>query len=618
MNKKITTSLVASILIATTTLQAKEYQLSPITVTSATKTEQSIKDVTSNIDVITAEEIEERHYKTVAEALNTIPGISIASNGGIGQPTSIYLRGMDSNKTLVLIDGIRYNDPTGLNGANFEHIMMGNVERIEVIKGAQSSVWGADASGGVINIITKNAQEGTHASVGIEYGSFDTKRVNATISHKNNNFDARLNLSRIDADGFTAIAPREKDVNDFEDDGYKNTSADLKLGYNFDENNRISGSYGIIDAKTDYDNQVYDAFWSIDPIASANSKARVKIKNSYSNINYENINSFATTNIYANRSTFKREYSDNTMPKYNGSVHEYGIKSTIPYLNNSSFITVGADYKKFEHKNDLRKKYNSKAIYLTNNNKFNNDNTILTESLRFDSYDKFDNKTTGKIGIKQYIIDDLSVSSNYGTGYNVPTIYQLFELAGSWGTVGNENLQPEKTKGYDVQLAYKGFSATYFDTKINNMIGWGNGYENIEGNSKIKGVELAYKKDVMEDLFLNLSYTHLSAKDTENERLLNRPNDKVGFGIDYYGISKLHLNINGEYIGDRVSPDFVDYTKAAKTGNYTLWNTGVNYEINKNLNAYLRIDNITDKNYQVVDGYATASRSAYVGIKASF
>ena len=148
--------------------------------------------------------------------------------------------------------------------------------------------------------------------------------------------------------------------------------------------------------------------------------------------------------------------------------------------------------------------------------------------------------------------------------------------------------------------------------------GWGNGYANIEGESKLKGYELAFKKDVIEDLFLNLAYTHLAAKDSKENRLLNRPNDKFNFGIDYYGISKLHLNVNGEYVGDRFSPDFVDYTNKAKTGNYTLWNTVLNYDINKTFSTYLKVDNIFNKYYQTVDGYATAERSAYVGLKASF
>lgn len=247
--KKISTSLVASFFLATNLFSTDT--LETITVTSATKTEQSIKDVTSNIDVITAEDIEARKFKTVVEALNSLSSVSVSNNGGIGQTTFVYLRGMDANRTLVLVDGIRFNDITTPKGsANIEHLMINDIERIEVIKGAQSSIWGADASAGVINIITKSAQKGTHGSASVEYGKYDSKISKANISHKADDFDAKLGVTRVDMDGFSAISPnKSSDAKKYEDDGYENTTANLKLGYNFDQNNRVSTSYEIIDTK---------------------------------------------------------------------------------------------------------------------------------------------------------------------------------------------------------------------------------------------------------------------------------------------------------------------------------------------------------------------------------
>jgi vitamin B12 transporter len=275
---------------------------------------------------------------------------------------------------------------------------------------------------------------------------------------------------------------------------------------------------------------------------------------------------------------------------------------------------VGAEYKGFEDKEDINRKYNSRAIYITNTNKFFSDKTILSQALRYDKYSDFDNKTTGKIGIKQYIIDELNISSNYGTGYNTPSFIQAFKP--SWG--GNEDLQPEKTKSYDVGIEYKGFSLTYFNTKVKNMIDWGNGYENIKGTSKIKGTEIAYKNEVVEDTFLNLSYTNLSAKDSKDKKLKNRPTNKFNFGVDYYGLKDFHFNVNGEYIGTRYSPNINWGNPDVKTGNYTIWNAVVDYDVSKNFSTYVKIDNIFNKDYQIVDGYATSQRAAYVGLKASF
>lgn len=616
--KKISTSLVASFFLATNLFSTDT--LETITVTSATKTEQSIKDVTSNIDVITAEDIEARKFKTVVEALNSLSSVSISNNGGIGQTTSVYLRGMDSGRTLVLIDGIRYNDPSGF-GANFEHLMINDIERIEVIKGAQSSIWGAEASAGVINIITKSAQNGTHANANIEYGRYDSKIARANISHKTDNFDAKLGVTRVDTNGFSSMSPKSSKAKDYEKDGYENTTINTKLGFNFDENNRISTSYEFIDTKVDFDSAPNDK----------NSEA--KNKTHLANLTYENKNDIATTKVYTNYTDIKREYSTNT-PKYKGIVKEYGVNTSVDYLNSSN-VTLGADYKKFENKANLNKDYDNKGVFIANTNKFFDDKTIITEALRYDRYSDFDNKTTGKIGIKQYIIDELNLSSNYGTGYNVPTFENLFAPTvtypawypgGSPSTyLSNTDLSPERTKSYDISIEYKGFSVTYFRNKVNNLISSQyietiSGTDifkpiNTSGDSIFKGTEIAYKNSVTEDIFLNLNYTNLSAKDANGNKLLNRPTNKFGFGVDYYGLKDFHFNINGEYIGTRYS---WGSPESIKTGNYTIWNAVVDYDINKTFSTYVKLDNMFNKDYQIVDGYATSQRAAFVGLKASF
>ncbi|WP_066404961.1 TonB-dependent receptor plug domain-containing protein [Aliarcobacter cryaerophilus] len=607
--KKTNISLVASFLIATN-LYSQTTTLETITVTSATKSEEKLKNVTANVDVITAEDIESRKFKTVVEALNSLSGVSISSNGGIGQTSSVYLRGMDSHRVLILVDGVRYNDITTPKGsANIEHLMINDIERIEVIKGAQSSIWGADASAGVINIITKSAQDGTHGSAAIEYGRYNSKTAKANISHKNENFDAKLSATRVDTDGFSAKSPKSSEAKNYEDDGYENTTANLKLGYYFDENNRVSTSYEVIDTKVDFDSTTPN-----DKISKANTLTHL------ANITYENRNDIALTKVYGNYTDIKRDSkSSSGTSNFRGKVKEYGLNTSIDYLNSSN-VTIGADYKDFEDK-EMNKDYDNKGIFISNINKFFNDKTIFTQALRYDKYSDFDNKTTGKIGIKQYIIDDLNISTNYGTGYNVPNLFQLSMIY-----PGYENLEPEKTKSYDIGFEYKGFSITYFNTKVTNMIDWitinpityDGTYTNIEGTSKIKGTEIAYKNEVVEDTFLNLSYTNLSAKDANGDKLQNRPTNKFNFGVDYYGLKDLHININGEYIGTRYSPNINWGNPDVKTGNYTIWNAVVDYDINKTFSTYVKLDNMFNKDYQIVDGYATSQRAAYVGLKASF
>ena len=607
--KKIKLSITAALLVAIQ-LHANDNQ-ETLTVTSATKSEQSIKDVTSNVEVITGAELETKHIATVSDALNLLKGISFTSNGGLGTTTALRVRGFDSKRVLVLIDGIRYNDLTGLSGAPFEHLMATDISKIELIKGAQSGIWGADASAGVINIITRTPKIGVHGELNGEVGSFNTKKYGISASYSEKKIYAQISSQKITSDGFTAQAPKGKNIDAFEDDKYENTTTTLKAGVNINSENKIVLSHTIIDAKGDYDGGAYGD--SAEDKAN-NPNYHHKTNDTFSNINYENKTSLATTTIHYNKSVFNREYDANgNISKYDGNVDEYGIKTNISYLNDTSFIILGSDYKNFEHKNNIDKKYNNKAVFVTNNNKLNN--TIITESLRLDYYNKFDNKTTGKVGIKHNFNTNLYISTNVGTAYNVPTLFNLYS------SYGNENLNPETTKSYDVSFGYKGLELTYFYNKITNMIDYDSSigkYGNLDGKTLLKGYELAYKKDILDSILVSLNYTRLNAKDTDNKDLQRRAKDNLKLGVDYFGIKKLHIGIYGEYVGKRVQYNYGTHNVSAQTGKYTVVNFVANYDLKRNIKVYTKIDNITDKYYQTVDGYATSPRAYYAGIKYNF
>ncbi len=599
MNKKIILSILASSI-----LVAQNIELEEITVVSATKTKQSIKDVTSNISVITKEEIEEKNFTTVVDAINSVSGINFTRNGGLGSSTSLFVRGMSSKRVLVLIDGVRYNDPTGISGAPFSHLMMEDIQQIEIVKGAQSGVWGADASAGVINIITTTPEDGLHASILGEYGSFNTSKAGGLVSYKTKDYYVKISSQIINSDGFSAQSPYNSNIDDYEDDAYENITTNIKFGFNIDDSNKIDLSHTMIDATSDYDG------WN-DP----NGEKLSKTKDSFSQINYNNENSFAVTDVFAKISIFDRNYPQGYTKEYDGEVQEYGVKSSIAY-NENDFILIGADYKVFEHQNDLNGEYTNKAIFLSNSNVFDfYGKTIISESIRFDDYDKFDDKTTAKVGIKHFFnnLEDLIMSANLGSAYNVPTLYNLYSP-----TYGSTDLTPETTISYDLTLAYKDLQVTYFHSDTEDMIDFNFStwkYNNLVGNTIIKGIEVEYKTNVTEDILITSSYTYLDAKNNDGKALGRRPKDTIKLSVDYYGIEKLHIGVFGEYIGERYDSDDKE---DRQTGKYTVVNLVSNYDINKNFSVYAKIDNLFDKYYQVVDGYATAPLSAYAGIKAKF
>ena len=603
----------------TTQTSNSNITLEDIHVISATRTSQKLSTVTSNVDVITAQDIEDRGYTTVTQALNGLAGISFTQSGGLGTNTSVYVRGMDSKSTLVLIDGIRYNDVTSLSGAPFAHLMVENIAQIEVVKGAQSGIWGADAAAGVINIITKKAENGVHGSAHMEGGSFNTKKYGATLSAKTDKYFMNISHNVVETDGFTAQAPKGEDIDTFEDDAYANKTTSIKLGYNINETNKIELSHTLIDATADY-----DTYNNPDGIASENTK------NTFSKINFNHIDSFNEVNLYAKRSTFEREdVTEFGKTPFEGQEDEYGLSSKIPY-GVDNFILAGVDYKKFEHKDSINKDFDNTGVFITNNNTFAGrmgGQTILTESLRYDTYSTFDNEFTGKIGLKHIHekIEGLVTSINYGTAYSVPTLYQLYAPSitydGFTSNVGNENLQPETTKSFDITVAYKDFTLTYFNNKIDNLIEYTTGYNNVDGTSKIDGIEIAYSKEVLENLNLSMNYTNLlTAEDKEGNTLKRRAKDTFKAAVDYYGITNLHIGADLEYIGSRTDVIFnADFsTSDVQTGEYTLVNLTADYQVTKAFQVYGKIENLTDETYQTVYGYASSPRAFYAGIKAKF
>ena len=640
MKKTITLSLFSSLLLSN--LYANTIELDEITVEAANRTTQNIKDLTESVTIITAEDIKESRVNSLNEALIRLGNITVVSNGGPGQNSSFLVRGMDSRNTLVLIDGIRYNDVTGISGAQFSQIRLTDIEKIEIIKGAQSGIWGSEASAGVINIVTKKAKAGFHISADAQAGSFNTQEGSLLASYKNDLFDITLGVSRLKTDGFSAAEPNQGtteygkrgDELAYEDDGHTNNTYSAKLGVNLTDQDRLEASIRRISSFVEFDGSSFNPTTGTYQSSDAQnyettfygiSKYFENIDNRFYSASYAHTDETNQLSLQYNYSSFERTVSD-----FSGNTQEVALQDRFNYMKDS-FLRIGASYQDFEHEKnfgaDFDKGYTNKAIYLTNYNKFtlfqDLGETIFTQSLRFDDYSAFDSKTTGKAGLKQFIYEDIYLSSNYGTGYNAPSLYQLYApsfpdfFTGLPIPVGNESLDPEETKTVDVSVGNDEVTLTYFHNEIKNLIAYdfALGYQNVSGTSKIKGVEISYKDDFFDLFSLNANYTYLDAKNANGEFLKSRPKHQLDGNLFYYVNEDLNIGLNAQYIGERYDEDD---RKGAQTGKYSVFNTVVNYSINKNFTVYAKIDNIGDKYYQIRDGYATAERSYYVGLTAQF
>ena len=589
---------------------ASNIELDKITVTTPTKSTQSLENTTANVDIITSDEIQQRGYKTITDALKSHAGISYNRNGGLGKTTAIMLRGFATKRVLVLIDGVRYNDPASISGANLQHILMDNVEKIEIVKGAQSGIWGADASAGVINIITKKAtKEGLSASIHAEYGSYNTQTYGLNTSFKQKAFDATLNVERLSTDGFSSKVPDNANVSDFEDDAYENNTVDLKLGYDLTNKDRVETFFKYIDADSDYDGG--DANDSI---------ATSTVKEQFYGLSYTRTEGKNSTKVYAHKSDFSRDFTsinykdELATTKYDGSVNELGLNTAISYTKDGT-LSAGVDYKKFKHENAISKDYSNTGIFLSNSNSFDaliSGTTIFSQALRFDKFDDFDNKFTYKLGLKHIHqnIEGFWTAVNYATAYNVPTLFQLYSA------YGNTALQPEETKGFDVTANYKGFEVSYFNNTIEDLIDYDSSifkYGNLTGENKLSGVELSYANTLHNmPLAYSLNYTYLKTEDSEGKALARRAKNSANLTLDYY-LSAAHIGTIVQYVGKRkksaYAKDKTDY-KA-----HTVVDLIADYDVNDAFNVYGKIDNVLDKEYQSVAGYATSERAFYLGFR---
>ncbi len=614
---KVHLSLLATALLAVN-LTANQTKLEKITVTTASKTSQSLHDVTANVDVITADDIAQRDFITVPQVLSSVAGFSTYSNGGLGQSTSMLLRGFDSKRVLVLIDGVRYNDPTGLNGAQFEHLLTGNIAKIEVIKGAQSGVWGADASAGVINIITKKAtKDGFGAALNLEYGSYNTQKYVLNTTYKQDAFDISFDAQRLSTDGFSAKIPEKKDIGDFEDDGYTNNTFNIKTGYAISDEDRIEAFFNIIDSDTDYDG------YNMDPIKAANdANSTSSSKEQFYGLNYTKEADWGHIKLYAQKSKFQREYPNSFTKKYDGSIDEIGLNGGTSYNYFKGDISAGLDYKKFKHDNKIDKNYNNKGLFIDNTNTFDallGGKTIFNEALRYDTYSSFNNKFTYKIGLKHFHehVQGLWTSFNYATAYNVPTLFQLYSK------YGNKNLKAETTKSYDVTINYKGLGITYFHNSIKDLLDYDTAtfkYGNLSGKSKLSGVELSYENTIEAiNSRYSFNYTYLKTQDNRGKELKRRANHTANLSFDYYGLKDIHIGAQIQYVGKRGDKDFSSYpAKDVTLKSYTLVNMIADYDVNDAFNIYAKVDNLLDKKYQQVLGYGTSERAFYAGLRYRF
>jgi len=604
---------------------AKEIELEKIVVTPY-RTEILSETGSTSVEKIDISEMEVKGKTLLKEAISESSAVIFVSNGGLGGDTSIFLRGHNSYHTRFMLDSIKIYDPM-LTSAyyNFAHFKLAGIENIEISKGPQSSLYGSDAIGGVINLISKRGEGKPKFIFQQKMGSFNTYEESLEFSGSKDNFDYAIGIIREDSGGFSCA--KEKN-NNHERDPYHNLNAYLNLNYKLSDKTELELLSRYIYAKYEYDGSSWippylpvddDDNYAYDYEGILGFILKQSITDS---LDYKF--TLSSTNIY------RKGWEDSSTDYwYLGKTYQVDNQFTfIPF--NFYKIIFGFDYLReigdsfrvdsgwisdFPKETTYNKGYFLENIF----NPYKN--FLVSFSYRIDEHSSFKDKDTYRLS-SSYLFEKTKtkLKASYGIGFKAPSLYQLYAPATAWGPIGNTNLKSEESKSYEAGFE-QGITdnlkmeITYFHSQLKNLIDFisGQGYVNI-GKARIKGIEGNINYKLIKNLTLSLGYAWMDTENKENHaELARRPLNKIVFKLKNE-INRLTIFFDISYIGHRYS----DTSGTQLLKPYILSNLALNYKLRDNLEIFSRFENILDEKYEEIQGCQTPEFSAYAGLKVSF
>lgn len=593
------------------TASSEETKLDTIIV-NGSRLDQTMTEIGSSVSVITRDDLEDLGVDFALDAIATAPGVTINQNGAFGGNASVRIRGASNDQTLVLIDGLPVNDPTGTGGGyNFAYLDTDNIERIEVLKGPQSTLWGSDAIGGVISITTKRPTEGLSGTVFGEYGSYNTLRGGASISNANEVGDFRLAATGLTTDG---ISKADEANGNSEDDGYNSQTISAIGGLNLPASVRLETSLMWSDAESEYDSYASGAQGSVadgDEVTNSETlSGNISLKAPLFDGRLENLVQIGYADIEReNTSNGVQSYfteGDRLLFRYQGT---FAINDT----NTLAFGTEREETSANEQESSIDSLF---ALYEVKPG----DDLTLTSGIRVDDHETFGSETTGRIAAAWTATDQVTFRASWGQGFKAPSIFQSTYICTFCGlTAPNANLKAETSEAYDIGVQWQSaderivIGATLFDQETENMIDFSYtaGYDNIALVDS-QGIELTGAYAINNWLGIAASYTFIDSEDGNGDELARLPestgNISASFDPDGPFSGAVLVRYNGEEANTDGS-DLDSWTRVDLTGSY---------DLNDTVEIYGRIENLFDEEYQQILGYGTPGLSGSVGVRLRY
>jgi len=600
-------------------------------VISPTGTAQSVEQTASSVTVITAKEIEAHQRRTLPDVLKSVPGLNVVQTGGPGGQTSIFMRGTNSNHTKVLIDGIDASDPSTPNRTfDFGQMLASDIERVEILRGPQSGLYGADALGGVILIYTKKGKGPPKVTTAVEGGSFGTFNQAASISGGTDRYNYSVNITHYRADDipvtpFDLLLPGERRFSN----RFDNWTYSTKLGIDLTRDVTVNLIARYTDGSLHFTGDTYDPFTYSSHPSNYQSASEVDDFYSRGEVVWRALDGDLTSYFGINYSNAQTQNVDRDLGNsyYQGDRIKYDWRSVMKIAPGYTIVT-GAEHQneQFTGPDVFAEEWNNGVFAELQSEVFRN--VFVTANIRFDDNENFGGHTTWRVA-PAYIIEatGTKIKGSIGTAFKAPSLSQRFQDYPSSFFYGNPNLKPEESTGYDAgfeQAVLHGraqFGATYFNNDITGLIQ--STYDpstfistliNI-GKAKTEGVEAFVSADLTDNLRARIDYTYTEATNEDTgEWLLRRPRNKASLSLGWTPTEKLLLSGSVLYYGDSLDIDRSTFANVILPS-FTVVNIAADYKLTDNMSVYGRVDNLFDHHYEIPDGFLATGIGVFGGIR---
>lgn len=576
--------------------------LDPVTVT-ATRQAAKASEVLSDISVIEREEIEQAGSSTLEELLARQPGIELYSSGSMGSTTGIFIRGTNAQHVLLLIDGMRVGSATS-GGATWSRLPLNQIDRVEVLRGPASSLYGSDAVGGVVQVFTRDGKGPFTPYAEVGGGSYGSFSANAGFSGRQNGWRYALDLGRFSTEGFNS--KRVTSGADNDRDGFRSWNTSGRLAYEFAKGHEAGVTLFHSDGENDFDSG------SQDKNQQKVSAYRAYTNNRLNDVWTSTLSAGYSADTSVNRGSYNTRYETQQKQYVWQNDFKTGAGNFLAGVERLEQEVISTTaYQLTSRTNDsMQLGWQSKL-----------DNNRFQFSARRDDNSQFGSKNTGTAAYGYQFSPNWRANVSYGTAFRAPTFNDLYWPYASYGAYGsyqgNPNLRPEFAKNREASVIYErgnhSLALTWYLNKVENLIASSGGFNAMPvniANARLEGATLTYTGK-LGNVDLQANYNTLDPRNNDTDKLLVRRARNFGGAAIGQRLGKFDWRIEVDAAGHR----FDDAANKVRLGGYALTNLYGAYRVTRDWSVFSRINNVFDRDYTLANGYATPGVNAFVGVR---